>query len=119
MCNAGEGALTSETCADLHAWRKRVKTLGYQLGMIEPPIRQMKNLKRQLDKLGTRLGSVHDLCFLAEMLTEIVAEEKLDLGLDPLFKRFTRERQALLRKVRKNYQQACKSGVEHFVLSDA
>lgn len=119
MCNAGEEALTSETCEDLHTWRKRVKTLGYQLGLLEPPIRQMKNLQRQLAKLGARLGSVHDLCFLTEMLTEIVAEEELDLGLDPLFKRFTRERQELLGKVRKYYQRVCASGAKRFVLSDA
>ena len=104
MGKTAEVALTSESCADLHAWRKQVKTLAYQLDMLQAPDPPRKKLIQQLTKLGSKLGDVHDLCFLQVMIEETLAQAKCELDLAPLLKRIARERKTLIDSVRKHYQ---------------
>lgn len=109
MCKTGETALASQSCADLHAWRKRVKTLGYQLAMVPISAPHWKKTIQRLTKLGSKLGNVHDLCFLQVMIGEILAQTKIDLDLAPLLKRIERERNTLIESVSKLHQHVCES----------
>lgn len=107
QCRTGKHALASTTCEDLHVWRKRVKTLGYQLLIVTIRVTQGEKLQRLLTKLGKKLGEVHDLCFLQTMIAQAVTEGKLSQDPAPLFKRIARERKALLEIVHKYYRQVC------------
>ena len=54
-----------------HAWRKRVKTLWYQLCLLPPPRpKALCRLTRELELLGELLGEDHDLHLLGEFITE-------------------------------------------------
>jgi CHAD domain-containing protein len=107
MCQAGHAALASETCVELHAWRKRVKTLGYQVAMLESPLPRAKKLLKLLNKLGSRLGEIHDLCFLQEMVEDADAQGRLALEPAPLLKRIHRERRRLTGSARKQHARVC------------
>jgi CHAD domain-containing protein len=99
VCQHGAVALNSETSHDLHAWRKQVKTLGYQLAIAGMPKSNLKKLTR----LGKKLGEVHDLCILQVMLDE----SRHDRALAPLYKRIAKERKALLKVCRKHHRHIC------------
>lgn len=107
MCHAGQAALASEACVELHAWRKRVKTLGYQVAMLEPPLPHTKKLIKLLNKLGSRLGEIHDLCFLQVMVEDAEAQGRLALEPAPLLKRIHRERRHLIASARKQHARVC------------
>ena len=108
MCKTGDHALVSETCPDLHAWRKQVKTLGYQLAMVPGAEASVKKSITHLTKLGSKLGNIHDLCFLAVIVEDVLAASNLNLELTPLLKRIARERKTLIVSVRKLHQHVCK-----------
>lgn len=110
MCKASKVALTSETCADLHAWRKLVKALGYQLAMIPFARPRHKKQIRHLTKLGSKLGDVHDLCFLQIMTEDTQLTRKFDMT--PLLKRIELEFKAQLGAVRKHAQYVCDLALE-------
>lgn len=107
MCKLGNAALVSEACTELHAWRKLVKTLGYQLAMLDMKTPDKARLLSRMIRLGSKLGDVHDLCFLQEMIegSALLLCQELDMG--PLFKRIARERAALLKTIRKRYCHVC------------
>jgi len=107
MCQAGQAALASEACGELHAWRKRVKTLGYQVAMVESSLPHAKKLIKLLNKLGNRLGEIHDLCFLQEMVEEAGAQGRLALEPAPLLKRIHRECRRLIASARKQHARVC------------
>ena len=108
MCKLGAAALRTEVCADLHAWRRQVKTLTYQLAMTGVGKPEMKKLMTRLTRLGSKLGQMHDLCFLQIMIEDAVAQQPHATDLDPLYKRISKERKALLSGIRKHYQHVCK-----------
>jgi CHAD domain-containing protein len=59
------------TCADdLHRWRKRVKTLWYQLRLLEGSMPALGDTIRDLDKLETILGEHHDLSVLEATIAD-------------------------------------------------
>jgi CHAD domain-containing protein len=105
MCRAGSCALSSQSCSELHAWRKRVKSLTYQLAMIRTDSAEVHKLTQQLTRLGNNLGKVHDLCFLTTMLEALPVQDDLELA--PLYKRISREKTRLLAKVGKRYRFVC------------
>ena len=107
MCKLGNAALVSEACTELHAWRKLVKTLGYQLAMVDMKTPDKARLLSRMTRLGSKLGDIHDLCFLQEMIegSALLLCQELDMG--PLFKRLARERAALLKTIRKRYCHVC------------
>ncbi len=107
MCKHGKAALKSERCAELHAWRKRVKTLGYQFPMAGLYGNDTEKLYARLTKLGSKLGNIHDLCFLQTMIEELISPQLDDQKLVPLYKRIERERKVLLRTIRKHYRHIC------------
>lgn len=107
MCQSGEAALATESCADLHAWRKRVKTLGYQLAMLEQSLPHAKKSLVVFNKLGSRLGEIHDLCFLQEMVEDADAQGQFTHEPGPLLKRISRERYRLIALARKHHEQIC------------
>ena len=109
MCKTGETALASHSCADLHVWRKRVKTLGYQLAMVPISAPHLKKTIQRMSKLGSKLGDVHDLCFLQVMIEEMLAQTNMDLDLAPLLKRIDKERKTLIESVSTLLQHVCKS----------
>ena len=108
MCKTGDRALMSQTCADLHVWRKQVKTLGYQLAMLPFAEASVKKSIAHLTKLGSKLGGIHDLCFLAVMVEDVLAASNLELELTPLLKRIARERERLSVSVCKLHLHVCK-----------
>ena len=66
MCRAQKS-----TCADdLHRWRKRVKTLWYQLRLLEGSVPALGDTIRDLDKLETILGEHHDLSVLEATIAD-------------------------------------------------
>lgn len=107
MCQAGQAALASGACVELHAWRKRVKTLGYQVAMLESPPSHVKKLVKLLNKLGSCLGEIHDLCFLQEMVEDAAAQGQLTLEPAPLLKRIYRERRRSISAAHKQHARVC------------
>jgi len=107
MCKLGQTALKSEHCTDLHAWRKRVKSLGYQLPMAGIHEAGMEKLRVRITRLGNKLGKIHDLCFLQSMIDELTSLPQDDQKLGPLYKRIERERQVLLKTIRKHHRHVC------------
>lgn len=108
MCKQGENALKSKTCADLHAWRKRVKSLTYQLTMtVFTPQPSLQQTHARLNKLGKRLGELHDLCFVQSMVEDIAAAKRPPLDPAPLLKRIRREHKRLIVVSRKHYRHVC------------
>jgi len=69
----------------------------------------VKKTIQRMTKLGSKLGDVHDLCFLQVMIEEMLAQTNTDLELAPLLKRITRERNTLIESVSKLHQHVCKS----------
>jgi CHAD domain-containing protein len=108
MCKTGEAALKSETCSELHAWRKLVKTVGYQLAMLESCTAHRKKLIAHLTRLGSKLGKLHDLCFLQGMITDSIGELEQELDLAPLSKRITKEYKVLIEAAHKLYLLVCR-----------
>ncbi|MBI1424937.1 MAG: CHAD domain-containing protein [Gammaproteobacteria bacterium] len=100
MCKLGDAALASEDCGELHAWRKQVKTLAYQLAMAGAGNANTKKLADRLTRLGGKLGDIHDLCFLQGMIDATSARQDSKLDMQPLRKRIARERKRLLQTVR-------------------
>ena len=107
QCRRGERALASGACCDLHTWRKRVKTLGYQLQMVTVTVVAGGKLFRLLNKLGKKLGDVHDLCFLQAWVEQMVVEDNITLDPAPLYKRIARERKALLAIAHRDFARVC------------
>ena len=54
--------------ATLHAWRKELKTLWYQLRLVKPLIPGLAPLVTQLKRLETELGEDHNLVVLGATL---------------------------------------------------
>jgi len=69
-------ALADPTPVNLHEWRKRVKALGYQLGLFCPlwP-EQLEAAERELKALGQQLGDDHDLFMLKRAVRDKCAPE--------------------------------------------
>lgn len=109
MCKAGKRALHTHACSDLHVWRKRVKTLAYQLALAphSPPSR--RRMSARLNKLGHRLGELHDLCFLQTMVEEMAATSQPPLKATPVLERIQRERHRLIESGGKHYRRLCSS----------
>jgi CHAD domain-containing protein len=53
---------------DVHRWRKRVKTLWYQLRLLEGQAPKLRTVLQRFDRLETVLGEHHDLVVLESML---------------------------------------------------
>lgn len=62
-------ALAKPRPENLHEWRKQVKQLGYQLGLLSPiwP-EQLQAAENELKKLGQYLGDDHDLFMLKQAI---------------------------------------------------
>lgn len=110
MCKTGKRALGSGECTDLHAWRKRVKRLLYQLEIAEDSLPGQDRAQARLRKLGSRLGEVHDLCVLQTIVEEMAVMTQPPLDGAPLCKRIQRERHSLIKSCRKHYRGLCPSG---------
>jgi len=108
MCQRGKQALKTKQCEELHAWRKQVKTLGYQLAIANSHQDRQAKLHMKITKLGNNLGKVHDLCFLQAMLVSLVEEGRCHEELKPLYKRIEWEWDGLLRGIRKQYGFLCR-----------
>ena len=82
------------TPENLHEWRKRVKTLGYQMALLKPiwP-EQIEALGKDLDAIGERLGDHHDLAVLVEEAESSGCINRNDLG---TLRRIVGERQGEL-----------------------
>jgi len=117
MCKAAEVALDSEACADLHAWRKQVKTLGYQLAMVDCQLANRNKTLIRLNKLGKRLGEVHDLCVLRGMLEEALVQMQHAPDPAPLLNRIRREHRRLIESARKYHARVCAADAPRFIES--
>lgn len=113
MCKIGKAALKSQNCAELHAWRKQVKTLGYQLMMVDCAYAHSRSLSARMTRLGSKLGDLHDLCFLQVLIEETAGQLQSIPDLTPLLKRIAKERERLIGIVRKQDQQMRDIGL-HF-----
>lgn len=116
VCKRGKAALKSRRCAELHAWRKQVKTLGYQLAMVSVNEADMEKLLARITRLGSKLGDVHDLCCLQTLIEETVLPRRQDLAAAPLFIRIDRERDTLLKTIHRLYRHVCQGSV-HWMLT--
>jgi hypothetical protein len=64
----GRQALKARDIEVLHDWRKYVKYLYFQLGVLEPENDWLERQRTMLRKLGSLLGKVHDLDMLNDYL---------------------------------------------------
>ena len=98
------------TVDDLHKFRRWVKYLCYQLEFIEAMYAENSgNIHNQLDKLGKRLGSIHDLVMIKNRMEQLSGRKK--------FKKDIRETgMAADRKMNKLVKQTKQSFDSIFVL---
>jgi len=69
-------ALEERSAENLHAWRKRVKALWYQVTLLRPVWpEQMDALAHEIEMLGEALGDDHDLVMLHRCVQEVCREE--------------------------------------------
>jgi CHAD domain-containing protein len=89
-------ATASPRADALHAWRRQVKHLGYQLRLIAPawPL-VLRPTARALDALGSALGDEHDL---AE-LYRVAARARLDRASLRELARWTKRRRASIHEI--------------------
>lgn len=80
----GEAALSSKKCSKLHSWRKRVKTLYYQLQILETTDKIPDDLSSCLNDLGKQLGLVHDYCFILDLVNSVEGSTALNYDATPL-----------------------------------
>ena len=65
----GEKVLTDGVCEPLHEWRKDVKTFLYQNELLSEEDELLP--KKPLADLGKKLGRVHDICVLDELVDKM------------------------------------------------
>ncbi|MCI0448040.1 CHAD domain-containing protein [bacterium] len=72
-CNYGKKAFSAHTLPeDLHQLRKWVKYLCFQIGFIQASYPGLyEQIRNRLDKLGNRLGRIHDLILVQEKLEQL------------------------------------------------
>lgn len=100
-CKSGEAALKGEKCTKLHKWRKKIKALLYQHQILEATDKKRLKYSILLDKLGKRLGKVHDYCFILDLIGNIQQEIQLQHDTSPLLNLLEKEKRNQLAKVRK------------------
>jgi CHAD domain-containing protein len=109
ICQHGESLLHEGNCTALHEWRKQIKKLYYQAEVLSDDKLTNRNKKDALQKLGNRLGEVHDICFLKGMLqhqeNRPVSPTSSVNG--PLLQYLEEKRRFLLKKCYKQYQLVC------------
>jgi CHAD domain-containing protein len=77
---AYQRVLEERSPENLHAWRKRVKTLWYQVTLLRRVWpEQMDALAHEAEMLGEALGDDHDLVMLHDFLQDVCCEEVHDL----------------------------------------
>lgn len=67
-CKAMERAVKRQRAADFHAWRKEIKTLWYELRLLEACSADIRKDIRTLDRAETMLGDEHNTFVLCEHL---------------------------------------------------
>ena len=70
ICKSGSHAMKIQGCDGLHEWRKQVKNLVYQYEILHKGKYDLSLPMKELEKLGDKLGQVHDLCFLEQIINE-------------------------------------------------
>lgn len=71
-------AIDDPESENLHAWRKRVKDVWYELRILQPLNRRvLEEMAHDAEVLGELLGSEHDLDFLWERLKKECGDEAL------------------------------------------
>jgi CHAD domain-containing protein len=106
-CDKGKKALKTEKCKKLHAWRKQIKTIFYQMEIITPTTAEQQQQLKWLDKLGKRLGSVHDYCFIEHKIHSYVTNEDVALNPQALLKVMKKEKRNQLKKCRNLHKKLC------------
>lgn len=69
---------------DVHRWRKRVKTLWYQLRLLGAQAPAFRTVLQRLDRLETVLGQHHDLVVLQSILATDPARRRIPGALEQL-----------------------------------
>lgn len=110
-CAAGDEALECRKCKRLHQWRRQVKTLSYQLQVLQPTGDQAAKRMKRLDKLGKHLGLVHDYCFIQDMIVTLGDEHELQNDIDPLVKLLDKNRDKQIKKSAKLQRDICRTGL--------
>jgi CHAD domain-containing protein len=78
-------AIRKTSTKNLHTFRKRAKTMRYQLRLLRPLAPAVfKELNDELKTIGQYLGEVHDLAFVAERLSSIGKRKQGDRVLNGL-----------------------------------
>jgi len=110
-CDASDEALRDRKCKQLHAWRKDVKRILYQLQVLSSPNTRRMKLAKRLDKLGKHLGLVHDYCFIQEMIANLGDEHVLKNDAAPLVKLLDKKRDKQIKKCAKLQHAVCRTGL--------
>ena len=109
-CKSGEAALKNEKCTKLHKWRKVIKALLYQYQILEAMDKNRLKYSVLLNKLGKRLGKVHDYCFIRDLIGNIQQETQLNHDTTPLLNLLEKEKRNQLAKARKLQHKMCTAG---------
>lgn len=107
-CTSGGTALRTQKCGKLHAWRKQIKSLIYQLEIGKAP-KKLQGVAATLNKLATRLGQVHDYCFIMEFIISIRRNAQLKRDPTSLLDLLEKEKHQQIKKAVKLQQKICPS----------
>jgi CHAD domain-containing protein len=110
VCKNGARALTSADCLSLHKWRKQVKRLYYQNGALDAVCGNSPLPGKTLDKLGEKLGEMHDLCVLETALQNLQLDTPLPSASADFEKTYCllgERRKQILQQCRRLYKKLC------------
>ena len=82
LCAAGRELLHGNDWKSLHDWRKQVKKLAYQYQLKPALTPKDYYVLEHLDRLGSILGNINDLCLLERFMTDHQARETRAHSLD-------------------------------------
>jgi hypothetical protein len=89
--------LERNRAADAHRWRRRAKTLWYQLRLVESLAPRVTTFVRDLKRLETLLGDDHNLHVLAAEL-DAIARSPLKAGIDKVIDAASADQERLRRR---------------------
>ncbi|MGB5397209.1 MAG: CHAD domain-containing protein [Gammaproteobacteria bacterium] len=109
-CKNADLLIRQADCIALHSWRKQVKQLYYQAEALRAVSGKSPLPNKTLEKLGERLGDIHDLCVLESTLQQQLASQP-QLASPSTWQQsrqlLNKKHASLLKQCKRLYKKAC------------